>query len=57
MVALLEKLVNIDTGSYDKPRIDQAILLIKEQVDTLVDTLAFNTQVIDFLRRRFHPLI
>jgi hypothetical protein len=45
--------VNIDTGSYDKPGIDQAIFLIKEQVDTL----AFNTQVIDFLRRRFHPLI
>ena len=52
MVALLERLVNTDTGSYDKPGIDQAILLIREHLDAL----AFNTQIIDFPDRGNHLL-
>jgi hypothetical protein len=50
MVALLESLVKIDSGSYDKPGIDQVILLLKQQVEKL----GLQTQLIDFPDRGNH---
>jgi glutamate carboxypeptidase len=50
MIAFLESLVNIDTGSYDKSGIDQAIQLIKQQVDPL----GLETQIIDLPDRGNH---
>jgi glutamate carboxypeptidase len=51
-VALLGSLVNIDTGSYDKSGIDQAILLLKKQMDDL----NMETRVIELAERGNHLL-
>lgn len=50
MVALLESLVNIDSGSYDKSGIDQVILLLRQQVEKL----GLETQLIDLPDRGNH---
>jgi len=50
MIAMLETLVNIDSGSYDKPGIDQVIQLMKEYYDQL----GFLTEIIDLPERGNH---